>query len=360
MGRRTALYDEHVAAAAKIVDFAGWDMPLHYGSQVQEHHGVRRSKGMFDVSHMTVVDLTGKGVGDYLGFLLANSVTRLTEPGKALYSCMLNEQGGVIDDLIVYYRGPRGFRMVVNAATRDKDLAWLRRHAREYEVQVAERDDLAMVAVQGPEARPAVHAVLEPQLAEQAEGLSRFSAAERDDWFVARTGYTGEDGYELIMPSHAAGGLWQALLRQGVAPTGLGARDTLRLEAGMNLYGSDMDEHTTPLESNLGWTVAWQPAERRFMGREALETQKANGVARKLSGLVLEGRGVLRDHQQVFSPAGDGEITSGSFSPTLGRAIALARVPAGTTEGVEVDIRGRRVTARVVKPPFVRNGEPCV
>ncbi len=360
MGRRTALYDEHLAAAAKIVDFAGWDMPLHYGSQVQEHHGVRRSKGMFDVSHMTVVDLTGIGVGDYLGFLLANSVTRLTEPGKALYSCMLNEQGGVIDDLIVYHRGPRGFRMVVNAATRDKDLAWLRRDAREYEVQVAERDDLAMVAVQGPEARAAVHAVLEPQLAERAEGLSRFSAAERDDWFVARTGYTGEDGYELIMPSHAAGGLWQALLRQGVAPTGLGARDTLRLEAGMNLYGSDMDEHTTPLESNLGWTVAWQPAERRFMGREALETQKANGVTRKLAGLVLEGRGVLRDHQQVFSPAGDGEITSGSFSPTLGRAIALARVPAGTTEGVEVDIRGRRVTARVVKPPFVRNGEPCV
>ncbi len=360
MGLRTALYQQHVAAAAKIVDFAGWDMPLHYGSQVQEHHGVRRGKGMFDVSHMTVVDLSGERSRDYLACLLANSVTRLEVPGKALYSCMLNQQGGVIDDLIVYYRGPSSFRMVVNAATRDKDLAWLRDHALDFGVEVAERDDLAMIAVQGPEARQAVHAVLDASLAAQAEELARFSAAEQGDWFVARTGYTGEDGYELVLPAEAAPELWHALLKQGVAPTGLGARDTLRLEAGMNLYGSDMDEHTTPLESNLGWTVAWQPADRHFIGREALETQKAAGVKRRLFGLVLEAKGVLRDHQRVFSAAGEGEITSGSFSPTLGCSIALARLPAATHDRVEVDIRGRRIPARVVKPPFVRNGKVCV
>ncbi len=360
MGLRTALYEQHVAAAAKIVDFAGWDMPLHYGSQVHEHHAVRREKGMFDVSHMTVVDLSGERSKDYLACLLANSVTRLAEPGEALYSCMLNQQGGVIDDLIVYYRAPRSFRMVVNAATRDKDLAWLRDHALDFGVEVTERDDLAMIAVQGPEARQAVHAVLAPPLAAQAEGLARFSAAEQGDWFVARTGYTGEDGYELVLPSEAASGLWQALLEQGVAPTGLGARDTLRLEAGMNLYGSDMDERTTPLESNLGWTVAWQPADRQFIGREALETQKAEGVKQRLVGLVLEAKGVLRDHQRVFSAAGEGEITSGSFSPTLGCSIALARLPAAAHDRVEADIRGRRIPARVVKPPFVRNGKVCV
>ncbi len=360
MGRRTALFDEHVAAGAKLVDFAGWDMPLHYGSQVQEHHRVRQDKGMFDVSHMAVVDLSGERTADYLACLLANSITRLSEPGKALYSCMLNEQGGVMDDLIVYYRGPQSYRMVVNAATRDKDLAWLRDHALDYGVDVAERADLAMIAVQGPEARQAVHAVLDPQLASQAEKLSRFSAATQGEWFVARTGYTGEDGYELILPGDAAPTVWQALLDQEVTPTGLGARDTLRLEAGMNLYGSDMDEQTTPLESNLGWTVAWQPPERQFIGRSALETQKADGVRRRLVGLVLEDKGVMRDHQQVFCAAGEGEITSGSFSPTLGRAIALARLPAGTEDRAEVDIRGRRVPARIVKPPFVRNGKPCV
>ena len=360
MGRKTALYDEHLAAGAKIVDFAGWDMPLHYGSQVQEHHQVRRDKGMFDVSHMTVVDLAGVQVRQYLGRVLANDVGRLAGPGRALYSCMLNEEGGVIDDLIVYHRDAQSFRLVVNAATRDKDLAWLNDHATAHDVAVIEREDLAMLAVQGPKAREAVHAVLNPELVEEAKRLKRFAAAWSGEWFVGRTGYTGEDGYELIVPGDAAVGLWRKLLDQGVAPVGLGARDTLRLEAGMNLYGSDMDEQTTPLESNLGWTVAWEPAERKFVGREALEAQKADGVTRRLVGLVLEDKGVLRDHQTVFCLTGEGEITSGSFSPTLGRAIAMARLPAGTAGQVEVEMRGRRVSARVVKPPFVRDGEPCV
>lgn len=360
MGHKTALHEQHVAAGAKIVDFAGWDMPLHYGSQVQEHHRVRRAMGMFDVSHMAVVDLVGERVRDYLGILLANNVAKLTEPGRALYSCMLNEHGGVIDDLIVYYQGPGRFRMVVNAGTRDKDLAWLSDHAIDFGIEVRERADLAMVAVQGPQAREAVHAVLDAELAERAKGLARFSAAWNGEWFVARTGYTGEDGYEIMVPNAQVVALWKDLARSGVVPVGLGARDTLRLEAGMSLYGADMDEETTPLESNLGWTVAWEPAVRRFVGREALETQKTRGVERRLVGLVLEGKGVLRDHLHVYAERGEGEITSGSFSPTLGKAIALARVPAGTEGMAEVEVRGRRLAARVVKPPFVRNGEACV
>ncbi len=360
MGRKTALYPEHVAAGAKIVDFSGWDMPLHYGSQVEEHHQVRRAMGMFDVSHMTVVDLAGDRASEYLGRLLANDVGRLAAPGRALYSCMLNEQGGVIDDLIVYYQDDRHFRMVVNAATREKDLAWLKAHAPAYGVEVTERADLAMLAVQGPGARDAAHAVLDTAFARAVSELPRFAATWQNNWFVGRTGYTGEDGYEIIVPEAAAPGLWQGLSQQGVQPAGLGARDTLRLEAGMNLYGSDMDESTTPLESNLAWTVAWEPAQRRFMGREALEAQKTAGVGRRLVGLVLEERGVLRDHQKVFGAAGEGEVTSGSFSPTLGRSVAFARMPAGSEGEVEVDIRGRRVPARIVKPPFVRNGKACV
>jgi aminomethyltransferase len=360
MQRKTALYEQHLAAGARMVDFAGWQMPLHYGSQIEEHHQVRGAKGMFDVSHMAVVDLAGDRVRDYLGCLLANDVVRLAQSGRALYSCMLNERGGVIDDLIVYYQDPRHFRMVVNAATRDKDSAWLQDHALDYGVEVAPRADLAMLAVQGPEARDAVHAVLEPALSEAVQALPRFGAAWRDEWFVGRTGYTGEDGYEVMVPNVVAPDLWQRLMGQGVKPVGLAARDTLRLEAGMNLYGSDMDEATTPLESNLAWTVSWEPAERQFIGRGALEIQKSAGVARRLVGLVLEGRGVLRDHQTVYCAAGDGEVTSGSFSPTLGKAIAFARVPAGTQGEVGVEVRGRRLPARVVKPPFVRNGEPCV
>jgi len=360
MGHKTALYDQHVAAGAKIVDFAGWDMPLHYGSQVQEHHQIRQAMGMFDVSHMAVVDLVGERVRDYLGSLLANNVAKLTEPGRALYTCMLNEHGGVIDDLIVYYQGPGRFRMVVNAGTRDKDLAWLSDHAIDFGIEVRERVDLAMVAVQGPQARQAAHAALDAEFAERVKLLSRFSAAWNGEWFVARTGYTGEDGYEIVVPSAQVVDLWKALARSGVVPVGLGARDTLRLEAGMNLYGADMDEETTPLESNLGWTVAWEPVERRFVGRDALEAQKTSGVERRLVGLVLEGKGVLRDHQRVYAEKGEGEITSGSFSPTLGRAIALARVPVGTDGMAEVEVRGRRLAARVVKPPFVRNGEACV
>jgi aminomethyltransferase len=362
MSNRTALYDLHVEQGAKIVDFAGWDMPLHYGSQIEEHHLVRRDAGMFDVSHMTVVDLQGDGVRDYLRLLVANNVDKLTESGRALYTCMLNARGGVIDDLIVYFFSENHFRLVVNAGTREKDLGWIRKTCEEHGgASPTEREDLAMIAVQGPTARQRVFQAIEGSEA-VAGALKPFHAANLGELMIARTGYTGEDGFEIVLPDTAAPFTWQRLLEAGVRPAGLGARDTLRLEAGMNLYGSDMDEDTTPLESALGWTVAWEPEDRRFVGREALEKQKAAGVPRRLVGLVLKDRAVLRPHQQVQSSAGDGEITSGSFSPTLGHSIALARVPAGVSAGdsVRVPMRGREFEAQVVKFPFVRNGKSCL
>jgi aminomethyltransferase len=360
MGDKTPLHGEHERLGARIVDFGGWDMPLHYGSQVEEHHAVRHDAGLFDVSHMTVVDLEGPAVRAWLRRLLANDVARLQAPGKALYSCMLTEDGGVIDDLIVYFLSEERFRMVVNAATRAKDLAWLERHAAGTGVQVRERSELAMIAVQGPDAREKAARLLPPDSRDAALALPPFTGAQFGEFFVARTGYTGEDGWEILLPGDQAVEFWRALVDAGARPCGLGARDTLRLEAGMNLYGQDMDETTSPLESGLGWTVAWEPAERDFIGRSALEAQRGPALERKLVGLLLEDRGVLRAHQRVVTPEGDGEVTSGTFSPTLGRSVGFARVPAAAGDRVQVDIRGRLLEARVVRAPFVRNGKPRI
>ena len=360
MGKRTPLYDMHVAQDAKIVDFGGWDMPINYGSQIEEHHQVRNDAGMFDVSHMTVVDLDGEGSRDFLRYLLANDVARLKDEGKALYSCMLNEQGGVIDDLIVYFLRNDFYRMVINAATTEKDLAWIEKQAANFKVTVTVRDDLAMIAVQGPNARAKAHQAL-GDLATQLEDLGVFFMREVDGKSVARTGYTGEDGYEIMLPADQACTFWTQLLEAGVKPCGLGARDTLRLEAGMNLYGSDMDENVTPLESALNWTVAWEPPERDFIGRQALEAQRQDGVKHKLVGLVLRDKGVLRNHQKVFIDGLEaGEITSGSFAPTLQKSIAFARVSANVGSQCKVEVRNKLLDADVVKPPFARNGKACL
>lgn len=359
---RTPLYDQHVAMGAKIVDFAGWEMPIQYTALIQEHHQVRKDAGMFDVSHMTVVDLTGTRVREFLSYLLANNVGKLQDAGKALYTCMLNEQGGVIDDLIVYFQTEDWFRLVVNAGTRDKDIAWINEQAEAYGVAVNERAELAMVAVQGPNARAKAENLLPEASRTAAMALKPFNAVHdvASDWFIARTGYTGEDGFEIILPEAEASDFWQSLHANGVEPIGLGARDTLRLEAGMNLYGSDMNEETLPFAAGLSWTLSFDEG-RDFIGRAALETAKANGVKEKLVGLVLEGRGVLRGHQKVIvEGVGEGEITSGTFSPTMGQAIALARVPAGTDDTVAVEIRGKQHPAKVVKPPFVRNGQVLI
>ena len=369
MGLKTPLYDIHVSAHAKIVDFGGWDMPLSYGSQIEEHHAVRRDAGIFDVSHMCVIDLTGARTREFLRRLLANDVARLTVPGRALYSCMLLPTGGVIDDLIAYFLTESWFRLVVNAGTRQKDLAWIREHAAPFGVEVRERSDLAILAVQGPAAREKTAALLTAAHRATALDIPRFAAAAIDvrsgTWFVARTGYTGEDGFEIMLPGTDAAETWRALVAQGARPAGLGARDTLRLEAGMNLYGNDMDETRHPLESGLAWTVAFEPEERDFIGREALARARAGGGHRQV-GLVLEERGVLRSHQLVSAAdaaAGApplGEVTSGTFSPTLNRAIALARLAPQSATQVLVDIRGKPHAARVVKPPFVRNGKPLI
>lgn len=360
MGQRTPLYDLHLALGAKTVDFGGWDMPLHYGSQVEEHHQVRSDCGVFDVSHMTVIDIDGADATPWLRRLLANDVARLQSPGKALYSPLLNEQGGVIDDLIAY-RTEDGYRLVANAATRDKVLPWLKAQSEGFAVCIEVRPELAILAIQGPHAREKVAALLSVARAALIRELRPFEGVAEGDWFVARTGYTGEDGLEIILPGDQAASFFYDLVGAGIAPSGLGARDTLRLEAGMNLYGQDIDEAHTPLTSNLGWSVAWEPAERDFIGRSGLLAEIERGVQDKLVGLVLEERGVLRAHQTVrVAGIGEGEITSGSFSPTLSKSIALARVPIATGDRAEVEIRGKWYPVRVVKPTFVRHGKTLI
>ncbi len=364
MPNSTVLNAVHRSSGARMVDFGGWDMPVNYGSQIDEHHAVRADAGMFDVSHMRVVDVAGAGARAFLRYALANNVDKLTVPGKALYSCLLREDGRVLDDLIVYFLREDLFRLVVNAGTADKDIAWLNALVtrREAALTLTPRTDLAMIAVQGPNARARVwQAIAGSEAATSA--LAPFNAASVVDhgveYFVARTGYTGEDGFEIAVPATRAEALWRALAGHGVKPCGLGARDTLRLEAGMNLYGQDMSEDVTPLEAGLAWTVDMK-SPRDFVGKAALA---ANAPRATLVGLLLEdGGGVLRAHQRVQTAAGDGEITSGTFSPTLQKSIALARVPHGVAVGdrVEVEVRDKLLAARVVKPPFVRNGRALV
>lgn len=357
MGKKTALYEAHQRAGGTIVDFGGWDMPLHYGSQLEEHHAVRQDAGMFDVSHMTVIDITGQDARYFLRHLLSNDVDKLTSPGKALYSGMLNADGGVIDDLIVYGMS-NWYRVVVNCATREKDLEWMIKQAIRFEVALIERPELGIMAVQGPHAREKVATAVSAAKAEVIRALKVFQGQEVEGWFIARTGYTGEDGLEMIVPEADITALWQALLEEGVRPAGLGSRDTLRLEAGMNLYGSDMDECISPLSANMSWCVAWEPADRDFIGRSALEAIRAEGQYDRLVGLVLEQRGVLRPGQKVIiSGVGEGVITSGTFSPTLGHAIAMARVPADAGSEAVVEVRGKSLPVKVVKVGFVRNGK---
>lgn len=351
--KRTALCESHIAAGGKMVDFAGWYMPVNYGSQIQEHTSVRTDAGMFDVSHMTIVDVSGANARGFLQRLIANDVDRLNLRG-ALYGALLNEAGGVIDDLIVY-RTPEGYRCVVNASTRDKVLAWFARHAQAQATFVEQ--PLSMIAVQGPNA---VSHFAELSGDAEVVGLAPFSSlVTRDGWMVGRTGYTGEDGVEVMLPDNEAVNLWDALIARGVVPAGLGARDTLRLEAGLNLYGQDLDEQTSPLASNIAWTVAWDPAERDFIGRAAIEPLRGKSPE-KLTGLVMREKGVLRQGQTVHTLAGDGVITSGTFSPTMQCAIALARVPRDASGQCQVDIRGKKKKATIVKPPFVRNGKILV
>lgn len=358
--KKTPLYETHVSLGAKIVDFGGWDMPLNYGSQIEEHHAVRKAVGMFDVSHMLNVDIIGEQSKEFLRHLLANDVAKIAgQAGKAFYSCMLRPDGGVIDDLIVYFFSDQNWRVVVNAGTADKDLAWMQEQAKDFNVSINPRRDLSMVAVQGPEARETVWQI-RPQWRALTTELKPFNSVfVGDQILVARTGYTGEDGFEIVLPDTEVKSFWDDLLKAGAQPCGLGARDTLRLEAGMNLYGQDMDETINPIESGLAWTVYLKDENRDFIGREAIANLNPEF---ELVGLKLLDRGIMRAHMKVQTPNGEGTVTSGTMAPTMGCSIGLARIPKGSSIGdqVEIEIRGKQHAAQIVRPPFVRNGKVLV
>jgi glycine cleavage system T protein (aminomethyltransferase) len=359
MTNKTVLHAKHLESSAKMVDFHGWEMPINYGSQIEEHHAVRQDAGMFDVSHMTIVDIKGTDAKAFLRRLVINDVSKLDVAGKALYTGMCNHEGGVIDDLIVYFFTDTDYRLVVNSATREKDLAWINEQAAEFSVTITERPEFAMIAVQGPQAKAKVATLLDEQQAAAVAGMKPFFSTQAGELFIATTGYTGESGYEIALPEGQAADLWQKLLEAGVKPCGLGARDTLRLEAGMNLYGLDMDESVSPLAANMAWTISWDDESRNFIGRETLAKQRAAGDQPKLVGLVLEEKGVLRTGLKVITSEGEGVITSGTFSPTLGHSIAMARVPRGVKleDTVQVEMRKKLVDVKVIKPSFARNGK---
>jgi aminomethyltransferase len=356
MTSRTVLFDKHVESGAKMVDFHGWEMPINYGSQIEEHHAVRQDAGMFDVSHMTIVDVKGADAKPFLRYLVANDVAKLKKPGKALYTGMLTDDGGVVDDLIIYFFDEENYRLVVNSATREKDLAWMASKSEGFTVTLTERPEYSMIAVQGPKAIEKVATLLTDEENELTAGMKPFFGIQAGELFIATTGYTGESGYEIIIHQDHCVNWWQRLLDAGVKPCGLGARDTLRLEGGLNLYGQDMDETVSPLAANMAWTIAWKPEDRDFVGRAALTAQKAQGTD-KLVGLVMKEKGVLRTGQKVIVQGGEGVITSGTFSPTLGHSIALARVPASTGDNAQVEMRKKTIAVEVIKPCFVRQGE---
>jgi aminomethyltransferase len=357
MLKRTPLYEQHLQLQAQIVPFANWEMPLNYGSQIKEHHAVRQHAGIFDISHMGIVDIKGNDSAAFLQYVLANDIQKLQQNGAALYSCLLNEKGGVVDDLIAYRITPNHYRLIINAACHDKDVQWLRNCAQNFDISIEEKLNFCIIALQGPTALAVAKKVL-PDISRDLENLQPFQAIFHHDSMFARTGYTGEDGFEIVMPPQAARALWQACIAEGATPCGLGARDTLRLEAGLNLYGIDMDENTSPWVSNLGWTISLKDPARDFIGKQALLAQKQAGIQEKMVGLILEHPGVLRNHQAVWiENDGTGEITSGGFSPTLGVGVALARIPitAGTAGWIEK--REQKLPIKIVRPPFVRHGK---
>ncbi len=360
--KRTPLHRLHAAAGARMVPFAGWDMPVQYAGIIQEHVAVRTRAGLFDVSHMGEIRVAGPGAIAFVQRLVTNDVSRLTGT-QALYTPMCTPDGGVIDDLLVYRFSETDLMLVVNAANTAEDLAWIRDHASP-DVRIIDRsDEIALLALQGPRA---------------AGILQRLTATPVGDiryyWFrpdvevagrtviVSRTGYTGEDGFELYVPAEAAPHLWEALLeageRDGLIPAGLGARDTLRLEAGLLLHGADMDKTTTPLEVGLGWTVKLD--KETFVGADALRRQKAEGLSRRLVGFVLDGRSIARHGFPIRCNGAAGRVTSGSFTPTVEKSIGLGLVPpacAAPGHPLSVEIRGRAVPGTVVKLPFYRRGQ---
>jgi aminomethyltransferase len=349
---RTPLYDRHVAAGARLVPFAGWEMPVQYAGISEEHRAVRSNAGIFDVSHMGEIETSGPGAGALLQRLLSNDVEKLAV-GGAQYSVLCREDGGVLDDLFTYRLGDDRYLTVTNAANHAKDLAWFREHAGDYDALIEDKlADWAMMAIQGPRARALVEGFADAPLPErfrcQALALAGHEA------LVCGTGYTGEDGVEVLCPPQAAGAIWDAALAGGAAPAGLGARDTLRLEVCYHLYGNDLMESRGPIEAGLGWCCK-EPT--GFIGAEAVAAAREAGPAEKLAPFKIEGGGIARQGNAVV---GGGEVTSGTMSPSLGIGIGMAYLPADRAvegERFTIDVRGREREAVVAAKPLYKPGE---
>ena len=353
--RHTPLWDRHLALNATMADFGGWSMPMEYTGTVAEHRAVRESVGMFDVSHMGTVLIFGSGALEAVNAVLTNDLERISD-GQAQYTMLCSENGGVIDDLIAYRFDENNLMLIPNATNSDAVVAELKRALTDTEVNVLDaRDDHAIIAVQGPHSAPTLHAI-------GIELPEKYMAFARSTWngspvMVCRTGYTGEHGYEIVLPASGAPQLWDALSGAGAIPAGLGARDTLRTEMGYPLHGHELNAQITPVQAGLGFAVGW--AKGTFHGREALTSERESGPARKLRGLIAAGRGIPRAEMSVVDGSGDsiGRVTSGTFSPTLSTGIALALIDADIADGaqVAVDVRGRHVDFTVTKPPFVES-----
>jgi aminomethyltransferase len=363
--QHTPLHDEHLARGAKMVDFGGWHMPLQYEGILAEHRAVRESVGIFDVSHMGEIDFTGPGALAAVQRLVTNDAARLTD-GKALYTCVCYPDGGIVDDCIVYRRGPEDLRIVVNAANIAKDFAFFQEHAGRLCAVADHSPEVALIAVQGPKARGLVASLAGEHLLQVPSFGFAAGALAGVDIVAARTGYTGEDGFELFVPAAQAVPVWRALLAGGAAPIGLGARDTLRLEARLSLYGNDIDATTSPLEAGLGWVVKLDKLARGepFVGAEALAKQRADGLTRTLVGFRVQDRNIARPGAEVVDADGKavGRVTSGGPALTVGGAVGLAYVPVALgAPGTVLTIaqRGRSFPAEVVKGPFYRRAEPA-
>jgi aminomethyltransferase len=351
--RRTPLYDEHKALGARLVDFAGWQMPVQYEGIKAEHQAVRTAAGLFDVSHMGEAFFRGPDAEKAVQRLVTRDVSRL-ETGQSGYSAVCYEDGGTVDDVLVYRR-PDDFLVVVNASNREKDLDHFRANTEDLDVEISDETEAwALLALQGPESADLLQRLTETDLT----NLKYFRFTEGEvagaRTIISRTGYTGEDGFELYLPSDDAPRVWRELLEAGATPAGLGARDTLRLEAGMCLYGNELDPETTPLEAGIGFAVHLDK-EQEFIGQDALRREKEEGLRKKLVGFEVEGRGIARhDHPVRVEDETVGRVTSGTFSPTLNRAIGLALVSPGVEDEFEVVIRERPVEAHTVELPFYR------
>jgi aminomethyltransferase len=350
---KTPLNKSHIELGAKMVNFSNWEMPISYSSLIEEHNAVRNTVGIFDVSHMSVFDFDGDNQVAFFEKIFANDIKKIYKDNKAIYGALLNEEGGILDDLIIYHANNK-FRLVSNCSTREQNRQWFEKHAVEFGVKVMERSDMGILAIQGPDALNKILKIKE--IDNQVNTLQSFGCMFEGDKLYARTGYTGEDGLELIVPTKDINHLWDQALELGCTPIGLGARDTLRLEAGLNLYGNDMTINNHPYESNMGWTIDMSDESREFIGKDALLSIDQS-KSQKIVGIILQDKGILRSGYEITHEQGKGVVLSGSYSPTLQSSIGLARVDQGYKENGKVMIRNKLLNIDFVSPRFLGQGK---